>query len=99
MKYRGIATEEDTEKTQAASNVKGAFYRDVVSRVVVDESTLPEREQIASATNRMKASLFKQNESVGEEQTEKPTVPSAALAERIRIAQKFTKKSGGMKDL
>jgi hypothetical protein len=99
MKYRGIKIDEEESEPQVDSNVKGAFYRGDIVTKAIDESTLPEREQIASATSRIKANLFKPQNEAATESAPPPQQQSAALTERIRIAQKFTKKSGGMKDL
>jgi hypothetical protein len=105
MRFRGIKMDEEpeTEETNAGT-IKGAFYRDIIAKdklgEKIDSSSVPEREQIASATNRMKSTLFKQvSASVEEDKSVPPKPPSAALTERLRIAQKFTKRSGGMKDL
>jgi len=106
MRFRGIQMDEEEPETEETNTgtIKGAFYRDIIAKdklgEKIDSSSVPEREQIASATNRMKSTLFKQvSESVEEDKSVPPKPPSAALTERLRIAQKFTKRSGGMKDL
>ena len=101
MRLNGIKVDEEEQvEENHAGPVKGAFYRDMIVKEV-NISDLPEREQIASATSRMKSTLFKQATiaETEEPKTEAPKAPSAALTERLRIAQKFAKRSGGMKDL
>ena len=114
MRYRGIQIEGEVEEEEEGAEddfdadkkkdtIKGAFYRDMID-VKLDTTFVPEREQIAIATSKMKSSLFKQQSTSEGVETEavkslSDRPKSASLTERIRIGQKFTKKSGGMKDL